>query len=113
MFITSRESPINPFAFSTKLIPAPVPPARGLLLRETASPSIACPRAFGVPSISQPRKTPARSESPRFLGFFAHFLELGNWCARRRIYILWCLVLQILLEVFRARTMTGHVLSGN
>jgi len=38
-----------------------------------------CPGALGVQSIYQPWKTTGRSESPRFAGFFACFLE---WAGR-------------------------------
>jgi hypothetical protein len=48
----------------------------------------ACPRAFGVPSIYQPRKTPPPSEFPVFAGFFKVFLERRKSLNWQDIYML-------------------------
>src|SRR6202021_3072813 len=55
--------------------PAPTPVAAGLCFG-LLPPSHCLCGGFGVPSISQPCKTSAGSESPRFLGFWGCFLEL-------------------------------------
>src|SRR5580698_2672621 len=115
MFITSRESAMFPCP-----VPSPIHqtfpllsllPA-GLACR-TSGPSIAYPGALGVQSIYQPRKAQRQSESPRFTGFYAHFLESAESPFRGDVYMLWCLPLKAQLEVVFARGILGHSWAGN
>src|SRR5450432_727184 len=83
--------PYFPFACSHQFFPFRFFPDTRALLGRLPRPSFPSPRAFGVPSIYQPCKTPARSESPCFFGFLACFLGLEKIQDGRDIYILWCL----------------------
>ena len=87
-------------------------PACGLSW-ETAFPSNACQRAFGVPSIYQPLKTPAPSESQRFTGLLAHFLETCPTLRPRHFYMVWYMKAKCLLVVCTAERMLGHWQGGN
>src|SRR5580692_7635036 len=98
MFITSRESAIVPLLFPAGSQAAPAFRLAGFS-SATASPSITCPRTYGVPSIYQPRKTPWRSVSPRFFGFFARFLEFSECRREDDFYMLWSSLKEALLEV--------------
>src|ERR1700674_4972641 len=47
-----------------------------------------CQRAFGVPSIYQPGKTPRPSEFPVFAGFFEVFVDESKVPFRSNLYML-------------------------
>jgi hypothetical protein len=68
---------------------------------------------FRVPSIYQPGKASARSESPRFSAFFACFLEILEPTPAMYVYILGLAKPEILFVEFMAEAMSGHLDTGN
>jgi hypothetical protein len=91
MFITSRESAIFPYPvpyLPRQKLPVPFFRPHGLTLEDLQA-LHPYPRAFGVPSIYQPGKTPPPSEFPVFIGFFKVFLDRRESAIPLSIYMLW------------------------
>src|ERR1039457_3120363 len=120
MFITSRESAIsrNPVPLPLCLqpkpskFPAPLFFGRRLILGDALALYV-CPRAFGVPSIYQPGKTPRPSKFPVLAGFFKVFLEKRKVSVCSDFYMQRLAHVVHLLVVVVTQIEAGHFGSGN
>jgi hypothetical protein len=79
----------------------------------TALPSISAPRAYGVPSIYQPGKALAQSESQCFVGFYAVFLESQETEVMAGFYILCVVWIEIQVIVVKQGGSCSYFKNGN